>query len=117
VRFIQLEPTQTGPIGTDGVGQDTGIAPVILGSRDTVTITAPVKVLGVHRTDVETSFDQPCDHRATRHFDGHGYPLRLSRRHGPQPGRSLGQTGSIMVHGPCTHQATVAVEHTDLLRL
>jgi hypothetical protein len=43
-----LEPTKTGLIGTDGIGQDTGIAPVILGSRDTVTIPEPVKLLGIN---------------------------------------------------------------------
>jgi hypothetical protein len=117
VRFIQLEPTKTGPIGTDGVGKDKGIAPVILGSRDTVTITEPVQLLGINRKDMEASFEQSFDDRATRHFDGHGYPLRLSRRQGPQPSRQLGQTGSIMVHGPCPYPATVAVEHTDLMLL
>jgi hypothetical protein len=66
---------------------------------------------------VEASFDQPFDNRATRHFNGHGYPLRLARRQGPQPGRQLSQTGSIMVHGPLTYQATVAVEHADLMLL
>jgi hypothetical protein len=115
-RCIQLEPTTTGPIGTACVGQDTGRAPVRLGSRDTVTSTAPGTLRGGHRKDVDASFDQPCDHRATRPFDGHGSPRRLSRRHGPPPGRQLGQPGASMVHGPCTHQATVAVEHTDLRR-
>ena len=69
------------------------------------------------RKDVEATCEQPFDNRATRHFDGYGYPLRLSRRQGPQPSRQLGQTGSIMVHGPFTHQATVTVEHTDLMLL
>ena len=82
-----------------------------------MTIPEPVQLLGVNRKDVEASFDQPFDNRATRHFDGHGDPLRLARRQGPQPGRQLSQTGSIMVHGPFTHQATVAVEHADLMLL
>jgi hypothetical protein len=82
-----------------------------------VTITEPVQLLGINRKDMEASFEQPFDNRATRHFDGHGDPLRLSRRHGPQPSRQLGQTGSIMVYGPRTHPATVAVEHADLMLL
>jgi hypothetical protein len=66
---------------------------------------------------MEAAFDQPFDNRATRHFDGYGDPLRLARRHGPQPGRQLSQTGAIMVHRPFTYQATVAVEHADLMLL
>ena len=73
-----MEPTKTGLIGTDGSGQDKGIAPVILGSRDTVTIPEPVKWLGMHRTNVDATFDQSFDHRASRHCDGHSDPLRLS---------------------------------------
>jgi hypothetical protein len=112
-----LEPTKTGLIGTDGIGQDKGLAPVILGSRDTVTIPEPVKLLGMNRKNVEATFDQSFDNRASRHFDGHSDPLRLSPRQGPQPVRQPGQTGSIMVHSPLAHLATVAVEHTDLMPL
>jgi hypothetical protein len=82
-----------------------------------VTIPEPVQWLGVNRKDVEAAFDQPFDQRATWHFDGHGDALRVSRRHGPQPGRSLRQTGAIMVYGPFTSQATVAVEYADLMLL
>ena len=82
-----------------------------------MTIPEAVELLGINRKDVEAAFEQPFDNRAPRHFDGHGDPLRLSRRQGPQPGRQLGQTGSIMVHDPFTHPATVAVEHTDLMLL
>jgi hypothetical protein len=82
-----------------------------------VTIPKPVELLGIQRKDVEAAFDQSFDNRAPRHFDGHGDPLRLSRRHGPQPVCQPGQTSSIMVHGPFTHSATVAVEHTDLMLL
>ena len=100
VRCIQVEPTKTGPIGTDCVSKDKGIAPVIFGSRDTVTITKPVQLLGMNRQDVEASFESSFNNRATRHFKSHGDPLRLSHRqrstakppaapdwlhHGPRP--------------------------------
>jgi len=112
-----VEPTHTGLIGTDGIGQDKGIAPVILGSRDPGTIPEPVQLLGMNRTNMEATFDQSFDDRASRHFDGHGDALRLSRRQGPQPVRQPGQTGAIMVDSSFTHPATFAVEHTDLMLL
>jgi hypothetical protein len=117
LRGIELEPTKTGLIGTHGIGQDKGIAPVILGSRHTVPIPEPVKLLRVNRKDMEAAFEQSFDDRASRHFDGHGDALRLSRRHALQPVRQLGQTGSIMVDSAFPHPATVAVEHTDLMLL
>src|SRR4029453_4445922 len=104
-------------IGTERIGQDKGIAPVILGSRHTVTIPEAVELLRIQRKDVEAAFEQPFDNRAPRHFDGHGDLLRLARRHGPQPARQPGETGPVMVDGSLTHAATVAVEHTDLMLL
>jgi hypothetical protein len=79
VRVIELKPTKTGLIRANGIGQDTGIAPVILGARHTMTIPEPVELLGMQRKDVEAAFEQAFDNRAPRHFDGHGDPLRLSR--------------------------------------
>jgi len=115
VRFTQVDPTKTRLIGTDGIGQDKGIAPIILGSRRTVTIPEPVELLGMQRKEVEAAVEQTLDNRAPRHFDGDGDPLWLSRRQGPQPVRQPSQTGSIMVHDPFTHPASVPVEHTDLM--
>jgi hypothetical protein len=43
-----------------------------------VTISEPVKLLGINRKDVEAAFDQPFDNRAPWHFDAHSDPLRLS---------------------------------------
>jgi hypothetical protein len=117
LRFFQVEPTKTGLIRTHGIGQDKGIAPVILGSRDTVTIPEPIALFGMQRKEVEAAFEQPFDHGAPRPFDGDGDPLRLARRQRPEPVRQPGKTGSIMVHHSCTHPATVAVEHRDLMLL
>jgi hypothetical protein len=74
-----LKPTKTGLIGPDGIGEDKRITPVILGARHTVPIPEPVALLGMQRKDVEAAFEQPFDHRAPRHLDGHRDPLRLSR--------------------------------------
>ena len=63
------------------------IPPVILVACHTLTIPESVELLGINRKDMEAAFEQPFDNRATRHFNGHGDPLRLSRRHAPQPGR------------------------------
>src|SRR5215813_14303663 len=104
-------------IGTERIGQDKGIAPVILGSGHTVTIPEAVELLRINRKDVEAAFEQPFDNRAPRHFDGHGDLLRLARRHGPQPVRQPGETGSVMVDGALTHPAPVAVKHPDLMLL
>jgi hypothetical protein len=104
-------------IRSQRIGKHKGIASVVFRSRDTVTVPEPVELLGVHGKDVEAALDQPFDNRTTRYFNRHGHPLRLSRRQRPQPGHQLGQTGAIMVNGPFTHQATVAVEHTDLMPL
>jgi hypothetical protein len=82
-----------------------------------VTIPEAVKLLGINRKEVEATFDQSLDNRASRHFDGHRDPLWVPPRHGPQPVRQPSQTGSIMIHDPFTHPATVAVEHTDLMLL
>jgi hypothetical protein len=117
LRIIELEPTKAGLIRTDRIGQDKGIAPVILGSRRTVPIPEPVKLLGINRKDVEATFEQPLDNRSPWYFDGHRDPLRLARGDGQQPVRQSGETGSIMVHHPFTHPTTVAVEHTDLMLL
>ena len=79
MRCIHAEPTKTGPVGPDGIDQNQGIAPVILGSRDAVTIPEPVELLGIERKDREAAVDQPFDNCAPRHVDGHGDPLRLAR--------------------------------------
>src|SRR5262245_1527744 len=102
---------------TERIGQDKGIAPVILGSRHTVTIPEAVELLGINRKDVEAAFDQPFDNGTPRHFNRHGDPLRLACRHAPQPSRQPGETGPVMVDGSLTHLATIAVEHTDLMLL
>ena len=115
MRVTQLDPTKTRLIGTDGISQDKGIAPIILGSRRTVTIPEPVELLGIQRQEVEAAVEQTLDNRAPRHFDGDGDPLWLSRRQGPQPVRQPSQTGAIMVHNPFTHPASVPVEHKDLM--
>jgi hypothetical protein len=117
LRFIQVEPTKTGLIGTDGIGQDKGIAPVILGARHGVAVTKASELFGVHRKDVEASLDQSFDNRTPWHFDGHGDPLWLSRRHSPQPGGELSQAAPIMVYHSFPHHMTVAVEHADLMLL
>jgi hypothetical protein len=69
-----LEPTKTGLIRTHGIGQDKGIAPVILGPRHTVTIPEPVELFGMNRKEVEAAFEQTFDN---------GAPLRLSHRQRP----------------------------------
>jgi hypothetical protein len=117
LRFIQVEPTKTGLIGTDGVGQDKGIAPVILGARHSVAVTKASELFGVNRKDVEASLNQSFDNRTPWHFDGHGYPLWLSRRQSPQPGGELSQAAPIMVYHSFPHHMTVAVEHADLMLL
>jgi hypothetical protein len=117
LRFVQVEPTKTGLIGTDGIGQDKGIAPVILGARHGVAVTKASELSGVNRKDVEASLDQSFDHRTPWHCDGHGDPLWLARRHSPQPGGKLSQAAPSMVYPSFTHHVTIAVEHTDLLLL
>ena len=73
-----MESAETGQIRPDRIGQDKGITPVILGSRDTVTIPKPVKLLGMNRKDGEASLDQPVHNGATWHCDGHGDALRVA---------------------------------------
>ncbi len=116
-RFCQVEPTQTGRIRPHGIGQDTGIAPVILGPRPTGTRSAPIALVGMQRQEGEAAVAQPFDHGAPRPFDGDGAPRRLARRPRPEPVRPPGTTGSIMVHHACPPPATVAVEPRDLRRL
>src|SRR6516165_4207021 len=101
----------------DGIGENKGIAPVILGPRHTMTIPEAVELFGIQRKEVEAPFEPPFDNRAPRHFDGHCHALRLAHCHAPQPVRQSGQTGAIMVHGPLPHPATVAVKHADLMLL
>src|SRR5262245_33106175 len=108
---------QTRLIGTDGIGQHKGIAPVILGSRHTVTIPEAVELLRMNRQEVEARFEQPSANSPPRTSDGHGDWRRLARRYGPQPVRQPGETGSVMVDGALTHPAPVAVKHTDLMLL
>ena len=43
LRVVEVEPTKTGPIGTDGIGENKGIAPVIFRTRHTVTIPEAVE--------------------------------------------------------------------------
>src|SRR6266478_9370155 len=71
----------------------------------------------MQRKEVEAAFEQTVDNGAPRHFDGDGYPLRLSSRQRPEPVRQPGKTGAIMVHNSFTHPPTVAVEHVDLMLL
>ena len=52
-----MAPTKTGLIGPNGIGQDTGLTPVILGTRHTVTIPESVELLGVNRTDREATVE------------------------------------------------------------
>ena len=91
------------------------VGPDRSGPHHTVPIPEPVELLRVHRKDMEAAFEQSFDNRASRHFDGHSYPLRLSSRQGPQPVRQPSQTGSIMVYNPFTHPASVPVEPIDLM--
>jgi hypothetical protein len=69
LRLIQPEPAETGLIRPHGISQDKGIASIILSTRDTMAVTEPIQLLGMHRKDVQPSLNQPFHNGATWDFD------------------------------------------------
>jgi hypothetical protein len=57
-RMIQLDTPEAVAVVAQRIGQDVGIEPVILGSRDAVSVSETIKLLGIDGVDVEASFHQ-----------------------------------------------------------
>jgi Phage integrase family len=69
-------------IGSQRVGEDEGIAPVILGPSDGVPVPKAIELLRIEREYMNAAFEQGIDDGPARHFDGDGDEARFQWRQG-----------------------------------
>ena len=68
---VGLHAPEGWAIGTQGVCEDKGVAPIILGPGDRVPVAKAIELLGINREDMNAAREQGVDDGSAGHFDGH----------------------------------------------
>ncbi len=76
-----MDPAEALRICAEGVRQDKGIPPVILGAGHRVAITKAIELLRVDGKDLEAALHEGFHHGTPRHLNGDRDVLRVPRRH------------------------------------
>ena len=89
-RILGRLPTEGRLIGPQGIGENEGVAAIVLGAGDGMAIAEAIELLGVEREHGEAAFEQDVDDGAAGHLDGDRDAVRVP----PRPGWSARSTNS-----------------------
>jgi len=118
-RFTQGELERVGrrnggeemAVGTEAVSRDVGVAAVILGASDGVTVAKAVQLFGVDRIDMCTELEHWCDQGMVGVFDANGYRFRPGCL--AQPGDEFGEAIGAVVDLELAEELAVGGEKAD----
>jgi len=116
---LGLDSVEEGPVGTERVGEDEGVAPIIFGSGRAVPIAEAVELFGVDGEDLETVGEERLDEGAAGALDGAGdaggITLGLGMREEPRDELVEGLGG--VAEGSVTARLGVGVEKIGVVVL
>ena len=100
-------------VGAQRVGQDEGIAGVVLGASREVAVAEAVQLLGVEREDVEAMLGESFDDSPTRYLDGCGQSVRSVAGFFSQPLGHVGQATAAVLRPALAEDGAAAIHQAD----
>jgi len=116
-RVVGLHAPKGRAVGPQGVREDEGVAPVILGPGDRVPVAKAIELLGIDREDMHAALKQGIDDGSAGHFDGHRDAAGLRRSQRGELVRQSGEPHSAVRKVTRRDLPPVAIEHADGVRL
>lgn len=114
---IGLHAPEGRAIGSQGVGKDEGVAPVILGPGDRVPVAKAIELLGIEREHMNAVFEQGIDDGAARHFDGDGDAAGLRWSQSPELVGQVVERHAGVRNAPFGETSPLAIENAHHMRL
>ncbi len=108
-------PPQTRWIRTNGAGQYTSVAAVILSARRGKTIPEAIQLLWIDGKDLKSAIMQAIDDRAVRNLDGDRNKACRNRHAAEDPVNELAKPIARVREGPFTEDRAVRCENTGLM--
>ena len=114
--MIGLHAPEGRAIGSQRIGENEGVASVILGPGDGVPVAKAIELLGIQREHMNAVFEQRLDDSAARHFDGDSDAagLRGSQSHELVGQVVEGQAG--VRNAPLGDTSALAIENAHHMR-
>jgi hypothetical protein len=103
-------------IRTQCIGQDEGVAPVILGAAHRVTVPESVDLLGIDGENGDTAFEKGIDHRTMRLFDRDRDALGMIAGETQQPVERHRKSLGAMLEASFLQKLSVSIEHAGLVK-
>ena len=116
-RVFNAQRFEQEQIGSQRVRQDEGVAAIIFGAGDGVTVAEAIQLFGVDGEHGEVLFEQRFDHSSAWNFDGNSDPMRCIVCNLKQPGNELGESGAAMLDDAFGDQLPMCIQNTDLVGL
>jgi len=104
-------------VGAQGIGQDKGVAAIILGAGRRITIAKAVQLLGIDGKHCEALLHQRFHDGPARHLDSHRDSAGRSRSLAVQPLEQFGHTVSTVFDGALLPDGPLAIQEADLVLL
>lgn len=103
-------------IGSESIGEDEGVAAVVLGAAQRVTVAESVDLLGVDGEDGQATSEKGFDHGPVRLFDGDGKVVGLAFGQAHKPGDGFGETFPTVSKAALSDELALGIENTGLMK-
>jgi hypothetical protein len=114
---LDAEPAEAVRIGSQRVGEDAGIAAIVLGAGNREAVPKAVELLRVEREDLATALEKGLDNGAVRNFDGHPDLSKLAARQLLEPENEIRQTVARVGERPLLEDRACRTQGADLVLL
>src|SRR5262245_4763433 len=117
MRVIQQDRVKTVLIGTERIGNDISVEPIVFGAGDRVTIAEAIQLFGVEVKALVVVLQQRLNDGARRRLNAKSYLLGHDLSLLDQPSKQLLQPQSAMGHVAFGDLVTRAIQETNTVTL
>lgn len=103
-------------IGSESIGEDEGVAAVVLGAAQRVTVAESVDLLGVQGEDGQATSEKGFDDGPVRLFDGDGKVVGLAFGQAHKPGDGIQKTFPTVSEAALSDELALGIENTSLMK-
>jgi hypothetical protein len=111
-----LQALKAVSVGSERIGENEGITPVVLGATHRMAVPESVDLLGIDGEHGDAALEKSLDHGAMRFFDCHRDAFGIFARETQEPGERSPEPVGAMLESSLLKKLPVGIDHAGLVK-